>query len=374
MQLLTHSLQSVQEHRQLLKEEVTAEDVAEIVAKWTGIPVTRLTETETEKLLKLEDVLHERVIGQQEAVTAVANAVRQSRAGLSDPNRPIGSFIFLGPTGVGKTELARTLAEYLYGTEDAITRLDMSEYMEKHSVSRLIGAPPGYVGYDEGGQLTEAVRRRPYAVVLLDEIEKAHPEVFNTLLQVLEDGRLTDNKGRTVSFKNAILIMTSNIGAEYILEESQNMGEFNREMIIENIRKSVLAMLQKSLRPEFLNRVDETIVFSSLTRDEVRQIVRLQLNRFAELLQDKEIELEVSEAAVDFIAESSFDTTFGARPIKRYINKELKQMVARELLAGNIREGQLVKIDRDGDTLTFTAEDRAEQLENVSSEVETSDA
>jgi ATP-dependent Clp protease ATP-binding subunit ClpB len=373
MQLLTHSLQSIQQHRQLLKEKVTADDVAEIVAKWTGIPVTRLTESETEKLLRLEDELHQRVIGQQEAVKAVADAVRQSRAGLSDPNRPIGSFIFLGPTGVGKTELARTLAEYLYGTEDAITRLDMSEYMEKHSVSRLIGAPPGYVGFDEGGQLTEAVRRRPYAVVLLDEIEKAHPEVFNVLLQVLEDGRLTDNKGRTVSFRNAILIMTSNIGAEYILEESQNMGEFNREMIIENIRKNVLAMLQRSLRPEFLNRVDETIVFASLTRDEVRQIVRLQLDRFAKLLEDKEIKLEVSDAAVDFIAEKSYDTTFGARPIKRFINKQVRQMVARELLAGNIREGQLVKVDREGDTLTFTAVDREEAAEAVTQHAQTSD-
>ncbi|MFH2055782.1 MAG: AAA family ATPase, partial [bacterium] len=267
LQLLQHSLALIQEKRKLLKEEVEAEDVAAIVSKWTGIPVLRLTEPERERLLQLEDKLHERVIGQDEAVVAVSDAVRQSRAGLSDPNRPLGSFIFLGPTGVGKTELARALAEFLYGSEEAIIRIDMSEYMEKHSVSRLIGAPPGYVGYDEGGQLTEAVRRRPYAVVLLDEIEKAHPEVFNILLQVLDDGRLTDNKGRTVSFKNAILIMTSNLGADYIQQESTSLTESNRDMIYDRMRSGVLDILRRSLRPEFLNRVDETIVFAALTRE-----------------------------------------------------------------------------------------------------------
>ncbi len=363
LELLTHSLTAIQEHHQLLKEVVDEEDVAEIVAKWTGIPVTRLTESEASRLLRLEDDLHRRVIGQNEAVTAVADAVRQSRAGLSDPNRPIGSFIFLGPTGVGKTELARALAENLYGTEDAIIRIDMSEYMEKHTVSRLVGAPPGYVGYDEGGQLTEAVRRRPYAVVLLDEIEKAHPEVFNILLQVLDDGRLTDNKGRTVSFKNTILIMTSNLAAEYIQKESENIGEYNREMIYENMKKSVLETLRASLRPEFLNRIDETIVFAALTRDEIAQIVRLQLARLETLLADKEITVQVSDAAVDHIAETAYDPTFGARPIKRYINKELSQAIAKALLAGTIKPNQTVVVDLHEGTLQLSGLDREPQEE-----------
>ncbi|HKK19870.1 MAG TPA: ATP-dependent chaperone ClpB [candidate division Zixibacteria bacterium] len=345
LQLLTHSLTVIQEKRQLLKEMVDAEDIAEIVSKWTGIPVTRLTESESEKLLRLEDELHKRVIGQDEAVRAVSDAVRQSRAGLSDPHRPIGSFIFLGPTGVGKTELARALAEFLYGTEDAITRIDMSEYMEKHSVSRLIGAPPGYVGYDEGGQLTEAVRRRPYAVVLLDEIEKAHPEVFNILLQVLDEGRLTDNKGRTVSFKNTILIMTSNIAAEYILKESENIGEFNREVVLENIKKNVLATLRQSVRPEFLNRIDETIVFASLTTEDVKQIVRLQMRHLEDLLREKDVTIEATDAAIEFIAKSSYDPMFGARPIKRFINKQLSQQIARMILAGQLHAGQRLRID-----------------------------
>ncbi|HVP07443.1 MAG TPA: ATP-dependent chaperone ClpB [Candidatus Acidoferrum sp.] len=355
LEFLTHSLAAIQSKRQLLKEEVDEEEVAEVVSKWTHIPVTRLTESESEKLLHLEMELHKRVIGQDEAVASVSNAVRQSRAGLSDPNRPIGSFIFLGPTGVGKTELARALAEFLYGTEDAITRIDMSEYMEKHSVSRLIGAPPGYVGYDEGGQLTEAVRRRPYAVVLLDEIEKAHPEVFNILLQVLDDGRLTDNKGRTVSFKNAILIMTSNIAAEYIQQESSGIGEFNRQIVLENIRRKVLETLRQSLRPEFLNRIDETIVFASLTKEQIAQIVRLQLKRLQALLVEKEITLEVTDAAVDHIAETSYDPTFGARPIKRYISKELSQEVAKMLLSGALKDGQTLKVDFVKNELTLKA-------------------
>ena len=365
LEFLTHSLAAIQEHRQLLKEVVDDEDIAEVVSKWTGIPVTRLSESESQKLLRLEDELHARVIGQDEAVAAVANAVRQSRAGLSDPHRPIGSFIFLGPTGVGKTELARALAEFLYGTEEAMVRIDMSEYMEKHAVSRLIGAPPGYVGYDEGGQLTEAVRRRPYAVVLLDEIEKAHPEVFNILLQVLEDGRLTDNKGRTVSFRNVILIMTSNIAAEYIQQESTNIGEFNREIVYENIRKNVLQRLRETLRPEFLNRVDETIVFSSLVMDEIKQIVRLQLTHLEGLLGQKEIGLDVSDEAVGFIGETSFDQTFGARPIKRYINKELSQKVAKMLLAGELHPGQTLRVEREGDHLKLTAIDRTLSEEPV---------
>ncbi|HUV30131.1 MAG TPA: ATP-dependent chaperone ClpB [Acidobacteriota bacterium] len=362
LQLLAHSLTVIQEKRQLLKEMVDADDVADVVSKWTGIPVTRLSESESERLIKLEDKLHERVIGQDEAVTAVADAVRQSRAGLSDPDRPIGSFIFLGPTGVGKTELARALAEFLYGTEEAITRLDMSEYMEKHTVSRLIGAPPGYVGYDEGGQLTEAVRRRPYAVVLLDEIEKAHPEVFNILLQVLDDGRLTDNQGRTVSFRNTILVMTSNVAAEYIQKESQNLGEFNRQVVYENIKRNVLATLRQTLRPEFLNRVDETIVFSSLTRPEIADIVRLQLRRLQTLLTEKEITLEVTDAAVDHIAATAYDETFGARPIKRFINKQLSQRIARMLLSGDLGQGQRLRVDIVNNELQLTGlNDRPEE-------------
>jgi len=366
LEFLTHSLASIQEKRQLLKEVVDDEDIAEVVAKWTGIPVTRLSESEQEKLLRLESELHARVIGQDEAVAAVSNAVRQSRAGLSDPNRPIGSFIFLGPTGVGKTELARALAEFLYASEEAIIRIDMSEYMEKHAVARLIGAPPGYVGYDEGGQLTEAVRRRPYAVVLLDEIEKAHPDVFNILLQVMEDGRLTDNKGCTVSFKNVILIMTSNIAAEYIQQETANIGEFNRDVIYENLRKNVLETLRQTLRPEFLNRIDETIVFSALTMDEIKQIVKLQLTHLERLLADKEIELEATEAAISYIGETAFDATFGARPIKRYINKELTQRVAQMLLSGDLKSGDRLNVGRDkSGQLSLTAVGGTSQTETV---------
>jgi ATP-dependent Clp protease ATP-binding subunit ClpB len=365
LQLLTHSLAVIQEKRQLLKEEVDADDVAQIVSKWTGIPVSRLTESEAEKLLRLESELHKRVVGQHEAVEAVANAVRQSRSGLSDPNRPIGSFIFLGPTGVGKTELARALAEFLYGTEDAIIRIDMSEYMEKHAVSRLIGAPPGYVGYEEGGQLTEAVRRRPYAVVLLDEIEKAHPEVFNILLQILDDGRLTDNKGRTVSFKNTILIMTSNIAAEYIQQESANIGEYNREVVYENMKKNVLETLRRTLRPEFLNRIDETIVFASLTKDEIKDIVRLQLKRLEKLLAEKEITLEVTDAAVEHIADAGYDPTFGARPIKRLINKQLSQQAAKMILAGELKASQTLKIDFADGELKFKTETAKAKEESV---------
>jgi ATP-dependent Clp protease ATP-binding subunit ClpB len=369
LELLTHSLTAIQENRQLLKEVVDAEEIAEIVSKWTGIPVRRLSESETERLLQLEKELHARVKGQDEAVTAVANAVRQSRAGLSDPNRPIGSFVFLGPTGVGKTELARTLAEFLYGSEEAIVRIDMSEYMEKHSVSRLIGAPPGYVGYDEGGQLTEAVRRRPYAVVLLDEIEKAHPEVFNILLQVLEDGRLTDNQGRTVSFKNAILIMTSNIAAEYIQQESSNIGEFNRQIIYDNMKKNVLETLQRTLRPEFLNRIDESIVFASLTHDEIKEIVGLQLERFRALLTDRNVSLEITDKAVDHIADKGYDDTYGARPIKRFINKQLNQQVAKMLLAGDLKPGQTLLVETDDGDLRLTATNGS-QHEEVQEQVE----
>lgn len=360
LQFLTHSLTAIQEKHQLLKEIVDVEDVAAVVAKWTGIPVTRLTESETQRLLKLEDELHRRVIGQDEAVSAVANAVRQARAGLSDPNKPIGSFIFLGPTGVGKTELARALAEFMYGTEEAIIRIDMSEYMEKHAVSRLIGAPPGYVGYDEGGQLTEAVRRRPYAVVLFDEIEKAHHDVFNVLLQLLDDGRLTDNQGRTVSFKNTIVIMTSNIAADYIQQESANIGEFNRDVIYENIKKNVLEALRRTLRPEFLNRIDEVIVFASLRLEEVKEIVRLQLGRLERLLAEKELSLEVTDAAAEHIARTAYDHVYGARPLKRYINKELSQSVAKMILEGGIEPGSRVVVDATGDSLRITYSSQSE--------------
>ncbi|HOD65927.1 MAG TPA: ATP-dependent chaperone ClpB [candidate division Zixibacteria bacterium] len=360
LQSLTGALAAIQEKRQLLKEAVDEDEIAEIVARWTHIPVARLTESESEKLLRLEEELHRRVVGQDEAVAAVADAVRQSRAGLSDPHKPIGSFIFLGPTGVGKTELARALAEFLYGTEEAIVRLDMSEYMEKHSMSRLVGAPPGYVGYEEGGQLTEALRRRPYAVVLLDEIEKAHPEVFNILLQVLDDGRLTDNQGRTVSFKNAILVMTSNVAAEYIQTETAGMGEFNRDMIWENIKKNVLDAVRRTLRPEFVNRIDEMIVFHALTPAEIRAIVRLQLRRLERLLAEKDIGLSVTEAAVGQIAEAGYDPAFGARPLKRYIAKELAQDIAKQMLAGTVRPGQTLRIDFAGGEMRFTAGPTAE--------------
>ncbi len=345
LEFLTHSLALIQSKRKLLKEEVDADDVADVVSKWTGIPVSRLTESEKETLLRLEEKLHERVVGQDEAVTAVSDAVRQSRAGLSDPNRPLGSFLFLGPTGVGKTELARALAEFLYGTEEAMVRIDMSEYMEKFSVSRLIGAPPGYVGYEEGGQLTEAVRRRPYAVILLDEIEKAHPEVFNILLQVLDDGRLTDNQGRTVSFKNAILIMTSNIGAEYIQSESSGIDESNREEVYRRMKDQVLALLRRSMRPEFLNRIDEIIVFSALTPDEIRQIVGLQFDWLKKILVDKGIKPVLTDAALNHLAKAGYDPAYGARPIKRLIGKELSQTIAKSILAGEIKSGQTIRLD-----------------------------
>ncbi len=355
LQFLTHSLASIQSDRKLLKEEVDADDVAEIVSKWTGIPVARLTESEKDRLLRLEEELHKRVIGQDEAVSAVSSVVRQSRAGLSDPNRPLGSFVFLGPTGVGKTELARALAEFLYGTEEAIIRIDMSEYMEKFSVSRLIGAPPGYVGYEEGGQLTEAVRRRPYAVILLDEIEKAHPEVFNILLQVLDDGRLTDNQGRTVNFKNAILIMTSNVGAEYIQSESSRINDSNREEIYDRMKNEVLNILRKSLRPEFLNRIDELIVFSVLTPDEIKKIVLLQFERLASLLKDKEIDAELSDKAVEYLASAGYDPTFGARPIKRLINKELSQLISKKMLSQEIKPDSKIKIDYADNEIRITS-------------------
>ncbi len=350
----TKELQNIQGDKQLLKEEVDAEDIAEIVAKWTGIPVSRMLESERQKLIRLEDELHKRVIGQDDAVSAVANAIRRSRAGLQDANRPIGSFIFIGTTGVGKTELARALAEFLFDDDHAMIRIDMSEYMEKHSVSRLIGAPPGYVGYEEGGQLTEAVRRRPYSVVLLDEIEKAHPDVFNVLLQVLDDGRLTDNQGRTVDFKNTIIIMTSNLGSHLIQEKLSEFNENNYESILADLRVQLDGLLRKTIRPEFLNRVDEVVLFKPLLKSEIKKIVDIQIERVAKMLQDKEIKLEVEEDAKDFLIAIGYDITFGARPLKRVIQNYIVNPLAKELLSGNYGKGDIIVVKKgDKENLIF---------------------
>jgi len=350
---LTQKLQEIQKDHKMLREEVDQEQIAEVVARWTGIPVSRMLESEREKLLKIEERLAQRVIGQEEAATAVANAIRRSRAGLSDKNRPIGSFIFLGPTGVGKTELARALAEFLFDDENAMIRIDMSEYMERHAVSRLIGAPPGYVGYDEGGQLTEAVRRRPYSVVLLDEIEKAHPEVFNVLLQVLEDGRLTDNKGHVVNFKNTIIIMTSNIGAPLILEKSLNVTDENREQIYWEIHGEVLNLLRQHLRPEFLNRIDETIVFHSLLKSHIKQIVELQIQRLQRQLAEQKIQIELTERAKDYLANLGYEPAFGARPLRRVIQRKVIDELAKEILSGSVSPGQTVDVDVIGEEIQF---------------------
>jgi ATP-dependent Clp protease ATP-binding subunit ClpB len=327
----------------MLTEEVTEEDVAQVVSKWTGIPVSRLMEGEVEKLIHMEERLHERVVGQYEAVEAVSNALRRSRAGLADPNRPIGVFLFLGPTGVGKTELARALAEFMFDSEQAIVRLDMSEYMEKHTVARLIGAPPGYVGYEEGGQLTEAVRRRPYAVVLLDEIEKAHPDVFNVLLQIMDDGRLTDGQGHTVDFKHSILIMTSNVGSQEIAAES----------IDERLRERIEEILATTFKPEFLNRVDDTVIFHRLSRDDLSRIVELQVDLLAGRVREKGIEIELTDDARTLLGNLGYDPTYGARPLKRVIQKQLVDRLALRLLEGEFREGDTVLVDAEGGELTF---------------------
>ena len=357
LETANNQLVELQQDLKMLKEEVDEEDIAEVVSKWTGIPVVRMLESEKQKLLHMEERLHDRVIGQEEAVEAVANAIRRSRAGLQDENRPIGSFIFLGSTGVGKTELARALAEFLFDDERAMVRVDMSEYMERHAVSRLIGAPPGYVGYDEGGQLTEAVRRRPYAVVLLDEIEKAHPEVFNVLLQVLDEGRLTDNQGRTVNFKNTIIIMTSNLGAQQIMERSQEINEKNRKKIHEEIRREVMDLLKSSLRPEFLNRVDDIIVFHALRRDEIKQIARLQLRHLQKLLARQELTLEVTPELEEYLAENGYDPAFGARPLKRLIQHDLTDALALHLLNGEFPAGSTIAVSVKDKNLDFKRKD-----------------
>jgi ATP-dependent Clp protease ATP-binding subunit ClpB len=333
--------------KSLLREEVTEADIAEIISKWTGIPLHKLVESEKEKLLHLEDELHHRVVGQQEAVTAVADAIQRSRAGLSDPNRPIASFVFLGPTGVGKTELAKALAAYMFDTEEAMVRIDMSEYMDKHNVSRLIGAPPGYVGYEEGGQLTEAIRRRPYAVILFDEIEKAHPDVFNIFLQILDDGRVTDAQGRTVDFKNSIIIMTSNIGSQYILDVA---GDDNR---YDEMRNRVMEAMRNSFRPEFLNRLDELIIFHSLQKSELRHIVQLQVDRLKQRLTDRKISLKLSSSALDFLAEVGYDPVFGARPLKRAIQRELETQIAKAILRGDFSDGDTIFVDVQNERLSF---------------------
>jgi ATP-dependent Clp protease ATP-binding subunit ClpB len=351
-------LVELQKNQKMLKEEVDAEDVAEVVAKWTGIPVSKMLEGEIQKLLRMEDRLKARVVGQESAIHAVSNAVRRARAGLQDENRPIGSFIFLGPTGVGKTELCRALAEFLFDDEQAMVRLDMSEFMEKHSVSRLIGAPPGYVGYEEGGYLTEAVRRRPYSVVLFDEIEKAHPEVFNALLQILEDGRMTDGQGRTVDFKNTVIIMTSNLGSQYI----QELAEVNRK----EMERRVMEGLREAFKPEFLNRVDETIIFNSLGREEIKSIVEIQLKRLRQNLANRKLQLEISERAKALLAEKGYDPVYGARPLKRTIQRLIQDPLAVKILEGEFKEGDQVRVDSDGEALLFGHGDVASMDESRS--------
>ena len=346
-------LQATQGGDAMVREEVTADDIAEVVSRWTGIPVTRMLQSEKDKLLHLEDELHKRVIGQDEAITAVADAVRRSRAGLQDPKKPIASFIFLGTTGTGKTELAKALADYLFNDESMLTRIDMSEYQEKFSVSRLIGAPPGYVGYDEGGQLTEAVRRKPYSVVLFDEIEKAHPDVFNILLQVLDDGRLTDNKGRTVNFKNTIIIMTSNLGSQFIQQEFEKLNDTNREEVISKAKTTVMDMLKKTIRPEFLNRIDETIMFLPLTKEQIGGVVRLQLERVKEILRAQGVDLQWTDPAIDYLAEVGYDPEFGARPVKRAIQRYVLNDLSKSLLSGSVNSENPVIIDCFGDGLVF---------------------
>ena len=350
---MQNQLKSTQGGNAMIREEVTADDIAEVVSRWTGIPVTRMMQSEREKLLHLEEELHRRVIGQDEAIKAVSDAVRRSRAGLQDPKRPIASFIFLGTTGVGKTELAKALAEYLFNDETMMTRIDMSEYQEKFSVSRLIGAPPGYVGYDEGGQLTEAVRRKPYSVVLFDEIEKAHPDVFNILLQVLDDGRLTDNKGRTVNFKNTIIIMTSNLGSQYIQAQFAGITPANRDHVIGDTKEKVMEMLKKTIRPEFLNRIDETIMFLPLTKEEIAEVVTLQMNAVKKMLEPQGFTLNVTQAAIGYLADEGFDPEFGARPVKRAIQRCVLNDLSKKILSDEVSREKPITIDADSNGLVF---------------------
>ncbi|MDE5642959.1 MAG: AAA family ATPase, partial [Muribaculaceae bacterium] len=352
---IQEQLKMMQGDRALIKEEVDAEDIADVVSRWTGIPVNKMVQSEKEKLLHLEEELHDRVVGQNDAITAIADAVRRSRAGLNDPKRPIGSFIFLGTTGVGKTELAKALAEYLFDDENMMTRIDMSEYQEKHSVSRLVGAPPGYVGYDEGGQLTEAVRRKPYSVVLFDEIEKAHPDVFNILLQVLDDGHLTDNKGRNVNFKNTIIIMTSNMGSQLIRDNFAKMTDENRLETVENTKEQVLEMLKQTIRPEFLNRIDEIIMFTPLNRQEIEEIVGLQIKSVQKMLRTNGITLEVTPKALSFLADEGYDPEFGARPVKRVIHRLVLNRLSKDILAQTVDRDKPIIIDTDdkNETLVF---------------------
>ncbi|CAN5868093.1 ATP-dependent chaperone ClpB [soil metagenome] len=357
---LTKQLDGLSEKR-LLKEEVDAEDIAEAVAKTTGIPVMKMLQSEREKLLQLEEELHKRVVGQDEAIEAVSDAIRRSRAGLQDPRKPIGSFIFLGTTGVGKTELAKALADYLFDDDSMMTRIDMSEYQEKHSVSRLVGAPPGYIGYDEGGQLTEAVRRKPYSVVLLDEIEKAHPDVFNILLQVLDDGRLTDNKGRVVNFKNTIIIMTSNMGSQIIQDNFENVTEKNKEDVVERTKVEVINLLRQTIRPEFLNRIDEVIMFQPLMKKEIKGIIRIQLDGLRNLLASTGIDLQFSDYALDYLAENGYDPQFGARPLKRLIQKEIVNQLSKRILAGDIDKTKPVLVDVFDGTVVFRNEVTAKE-------------
>ena len=350
---LQERLKTMQGAAAMIKEEVDSDDIADVVSRWTGIPVSKMMQSKREKLLHLEEELHKRVIGQDEAISAIADAVRRSRAGLQDPKRPIGSFIFLGTTGVGKTELAKALADYLFDDENMMTRIDMSEYQEKFSATRLIGAPPGYVGYDEGGQLTEAIRRKPYSVVLFDEIEKAHPDVFNILLQVLDDGRLTDNKGRTVNFKNTIIIMTSNLGSSLIRENFDRMTAANHDEVVESTKNQVLDLLKKTIRPEFLNRIDDIIMFTPLNQKEIRSIVNLQLNSVKKMLAENSVTLDFTEAALDLIADKGYDPKFGARPVKRVIQKMVLNELSKELLGGRVNRERPIVIDRQGEQLIF---------------------
>jgi ATP-dependent Clp protease ATP-binding subunit ClpB len=349
---LAEAAQTEKQEFKLLRNKVTDEEIAEVVSKWTGIPVAKMLEGEREKLLQMEAALHRRVIGQDEAITAISNAIRRSRAGLSDPNRPTGSFLFLGPTGVGKTELCKALAEFLFDTEEAMVRIDMSEFMEKHSVARLIGAPPGYVGYEEGGYLTETVRRKPYSVILLDEVEKAHPDVFNVLLQVLDDGRLTDGHGRTVDFRNTVIAMTSNLGSQIIQEMA---GDENYE----RMKAAVMEILGAQFRPEFINRIDEVVVFHALGREQIRAITSIQIDYLRRRLAERSMQLEVSESALDHLGEAGFDPVYGARPLKRAIQQQLENPLAQQILAGDFSPGDIIEVDREGSGLVFRQGQRA---------------